>query len=63
MALSRLLLCRHHILDVVAGVLLGSIEALLFSYIWIGQDWSKWILSSFLSGEKLPGTTEEEDTF
>ncbi|XP_024874297.1 uncharacterized protein LOC112456157 [Temnothorax curvispinosus] len=34
---SRLMMRRHHILDVVAGVLLGSFEGLIIGYIYLEQ--------------------------
>lgn len=59
-AVSRLLMYRHHILDVFAGVLLGCLEAFLLSIIWLNQPTSAWILT-WLSDEGLPsGTTQEE---
>lgn len=56
---SRLLLYRHHILDIIAGVLLGITEAGLMSLLWMEKDTSAWILS-WLSEEKLPGSMESE---
>lgn len=61
-ALSRLLLYRHHILDVIAGILLGCNEALILSILWLNKDTSKWVMS-WLSDEKLPGSSTQEDTF
>lgn len=52
--LSRILMNRHHILDVVAGVLLGLFEGLFLSLIWLDDSTAKWIIS-FLSDEKLDG--------
>lgn len=34
----RLLLYRHHILDVVAGVVIGFFEAFLMAIIWLGPE-------------------------
>lgn len=52
-ALSRLLLYRHHILDVIAGITLGCNEALILSVLWLNKDTAKWVMS-WLSDEKLP---------
>ncbi|KAF5296564.1 hypothetical protein FQA39_LY12482 [Lamprigera yunnana] len=52
--MSRILLNRHHILDVVAGVSLGICEGWLLGLLWLSQDTSVWIWSS-LSDEKLDG--------
>ncbi|KAG5677486.1 hypothetical protein PVAND_007244 [Polypedilum vanderplanki] len=57
-SISRLLLYRHHILDVVAGVLIGFTEALIIGLIWIGPktatEFIKWI-----SDEKTAGSDAE----
>jgi membrane-associated phospholipid phosphatase len=36
--ISRLLLYRHHILDVLAGVVLGLFEAFFLAIIWLNQE-------------------------
>lgn len=59
---SRLLLYRHHILDVLAGIILGILEAFLICIIWLGQDSSAWVMS-WLSDEKLPSGSTQEDLF
>lgn len=46
---SRVLLRRHHVLDVLAGIVLGLFETLFLNVIWFDQDWCEWLLSSFLS--------------
>lgn len=61
-SVSRLLLYRHHILDVLAGATLGILEAFLLSILWFGKDTSAWLMS-WLSDERLPGTTTQEDIF
>lgn len=61
-SLSRLLLYRHHILDVLAGITLGILEAFLISILWLGKDVSAWVMS-WLSDERLPGTSTQEDLF
>ncbi|KAK4877149.1 hypothetical protein RN001_009655 [Aquatica leii] len=52
--ISRILLNRHHILDVVCGVLLGIFEGWLLGLLWLSQESSMWMWSS-LSDEKLSG--------
>lgn len=61
-ALSRLLLYRHHILDVCAGALLGVIEAFILSVLWLNKDTSAWIMT-WLSEERLPGSATQEEVF
>lgn len=61
-ALSRLLLYRHHILDVLAGVLLGFFEAVLLCVLWLEKD-TAFMLMNWLSEERLPGSATQEDTF
>lgn len=53
-SLSRILMCRHHILDVVAGVLLGLFEGWFLGLIWMEDKTARSILY-FLSDEKLDG--------
>ncbi|XP_049887893.1 polyisoprenoid diphosphate/phosphate phosphohydrolase PLPP6 isoform X2 [Pectinophora gossypiella] len=53
-AISRVLLERHYILDVLAGLGLGIVEGLFMYLIWFSQSTSASILSS-LSDEKLDG--------
>lgn len=52
--ISRILLSRHHLLDVTAGILLGIFEGWLLGLLWVSQETSQWIWSS-LSDEKLDG--------
>lgn len=59
---SRLLMYRHHILDIVAGILIGCLEALLLSVIWLNHNSAAWLMS-FISDERLPGTQTQEETF
>lgn len=61
-ALSRLLLYRHHILDVLAGIVLGILEAFLISILWIGPENSNWIMA-WISDDKLPGGEQQDDVF
>lgn len=51
---SRILLRRHHILDVMAGVVLGFVEGLIIGYIWLSRESSTYLLS-WLTEEKLEG--------
>lgn len=52
--LSRILLNRHHILDVVCGVLLGIFEGILISLLLIDESTSKSIMN-YITDEKLDG--------
>jgi presqualene diphosphate phosphatase len=52
--LSRVLMERHYILDVICGVGLGVLEGLFICLIWFSQSASSSILSS-LSDEKRDG--------
>lgn len=51
---SRILLRRHHILDVVAGVFIGILESLCVGYVWLSQDTCLWLLS-MITDEKMEG--------
>lgn len=53
-ALSGVLLRRHHILDVLAGVILGVLEGYLISFIWLSNDAATYIVS-WISDEKIEG--------
>lgn len=52
--MSRILLRRHHLLDVIGGVLLGVFEAVLLSWLWVSENFAIWVVS-WLSDEKLEG--------
>ncbi|KAJ9583609.1 hypothetical protein L9F63_022053 [Diploptera punctata] len=52
--ISRVLLRRHHLLDVLGGVALGIFEALLINLLWVSQDFSVWVIS-YISDERLDG--------
>uniref|UniRef100_U5EUT2 Putative presqualene diphosphate phosphatase n=1 Tax=Corethrella appendiculata TaxID=1370023 RepID=U5EUT2_9DIPT len=54
LCLSRLILFRHHILDVLGGVVLGIFEAVFLSIIWFDQESCIWIIS-WITDEKLSG--------
>jgi membrane-associated phospholipid phosphatase len=56
--LSRLLLYRHHILDVVAGVFIGFIEALVIGLIWLGPEASSDVIK-WISDERSAGSDAE----
>lgn len=51
---SRLLLNRHHILDVAGGVFLGLVEGWILGFLWLEDDTAKSIMN-MLSDEKLDG--------
>uniref|UniRef100_A0A336LDD4 CSON005977 protein n=1 Tax=Culicoides sonorensis TaxID=179676 RepID=A0A336LDD4_CULSO len=53
---SRLLIYRHHILDVLAGAGLGIFEALLLSIFWCNQSVSHWLIN-FMTDEKIEGAS------
>lgn len=50
--LSRLILKRHYLLDVVAGSIIGILEALFLGLIWISDDSAASIIG-FLSEDKV----------
>ncbi|XP_065161490.1 inactive phospholipid phosphatase 7-like [Atheta coriaria] len=51
---SRVLLRRHHLLDVVAGIVLGNFIGLLLGVLYVSDDTAKWLMNN-LSDEKLDG--------
>ncbi|XP_018324184.1 phospholipid phosphatase 6 [Agrilus planipennis] len=53
-SLSRVLLNRHHVLDVIVGVLLGILEGILLGFLWLDQETALWMWNS-LTDEKLQG--------
>lgn len=53
-ALSRILLRRHHILDVLAGAVLGVLEGYLISFVWLSEATSTYLVS-WISDEKIEG--------
>lgn len=53
---SRVLLQRHHILDVSAGALLGQLEGSLLGMLWLSQSSCAWFVS-WLSDERLEGAS------
>lgn len=44
---SRVLLGRHHLGDVLIGMVLGYAEYWLVDYIWAGPETAKWYLDIF----------------
>lgn len=44
---SRILLGRHHVGDVLIGMILGYVEYIIMDYIWAGPDTAKWYLDIF----------------
>jgi len=53
---SRVLLRRHHLLDVGAGVVLGFLEFLLSGILWVGPGACKWM------GDWIATSAEDEYT-
>ncbi|KAL1518071.1 hypothetical protein ABEB36_001752 [Hypothenemus hampei] len=54
LALSRVLMERHHILDVLGGIIFGILEGLLLCLLWIPQDTALWLIN-YVSNEKYDG--------
>jgi membrane-associated phospholipid phosphatase len=50
-AASRVLLGRHHILDVVAGVVLGAAEGVLLGLVWRSEEQAAALVTSALGSE------------
>lgn len=46
-AASRVFLCRHHILDVIAGVILAYVEYLVMRIVWLDQEQATKLFSYF----------------
>jgi len=44
---SRVLLGRHHILDVAAGVVIGIVQAVIMGWMWRTDEQTKYIMSLF----------------
>ncbi|PSN30949.1 hypothetical protein C0J52_23588 [Blattella germanica] len=59
--ISRVLLRRHHLLDVFGGVALGIFEAILINWLWVSEGFSFWIIS-WISDEKLDGGSYHRKT-
>jgi len=53
-AFSRILLRRHHLLDVVAGSILGYFISFAVSIIWIDQSTAEYLVS-YVSDDNLEG--------
>ena len=53
MAVSRVLLGRHHILGVVAGVVIGVLEAVLLSILWRSEEEVAFETSNFEHNQEL----------
>ncbi|XP_037828642.1 inactive phospholipid phosphatase 7 [Lucilia sericata] len=51
--LSRILMQRHYILDVLAGCVLGFIEIYFLNIIWISESTSQYIIN-FVANDELP---------
>ncbi|KAF4522260.1 hypothetical protein B566_EDAN011956 [Ephemera danica] len=55
-AISRVLMRRHHILDVICGLLLGFVTAFILNILWISASWSRYIYS-YISDEVMEGAS------
>lgn len=53
-SISRVLLRRHHLLDVIAGSVLGYFISLAMSVIWVDQSTAQYIVS-YISDDKFEG--------
>lgn len=53
-ALSRLIMLRHHLLDIFGGIVLGIFNAFLIYLIWFGQESCVYIIN-WMTDEKLAG--------
>lgn len=56
-AISRLILQRHYILDICAGAVIGILEALLVGLFWISEQ-SAFSIVGFVSDENVESTAE-----
>ncbi|XP_043263189.1 phospholipid phosphatase 6 [Colletes gigas] len=54
-ALSRIMMGRHHILDIIAGLLLGYVEGLLMSFLYLEPQTCLYLVS-FMTDEKVSDT-------
>lgn len=53
-AISRVLLRRHHLLDVIAGSIVGYLVSLALAVIWVDQSTAEYMVS-YVSDDKLEG--------
>lgn len=53
-AMSRLLMRRHHILDIIAGLLLGYIEGMLLGFLYLDAHTCLYLVS-WITDEKIEG--------
>jgi len=53
-SVSRVLLGRHHLADVVAGVMIGLAEARLLGWLWLEEEQCKGLVGTFLGGGEDP---------
>lgn len=51
-SVSRILLKRHHLLDVAGGVVFGFVEGWLISHLWLSKATALWLVQ-YLSDEAL----------
>lgn len=52
--LSRVLMHRHYLLDILGGIILGLFNGVLMEFLWLSYDTSVYILS-FVSDETIEG--------
>lgn len=53
-AISRVVMRRHHVADVIAGVFVGLLVGMLNGMLWISDDLCRYV-ASYLSDEVLDG--------
>ncbi|XP_072394385.1 polyisoprenoid diphosphate/phosphate phosphohydrolase PLPP6 [Diabrotica undecimpunctata] len=53
-SLSRILMNRHYIMDVLGGTVLGIFNGLLIDFLWVEDSTAKWLFN-IVSDEKLDG--------
>ncbi|XP_030766083.1 phospholipid phosphatase 6-like [Sitophilus oryzae] len=54
LAISRVLMERHYLLDVAGGLFLGIFEGILMSILWLSDENARWLFNC-ISDEKLEG--------
>lgn len=55
--LSRLIIQRHYLLDIVAGIAVGCVEACLLYLLWIGESTAEDFIN-YVSNDYVPGGVE-----
>lgn len=54
LCMSRLLTRKHHVLDVLTGIVLGIFQGLLIGYIFLGEDTCRFLVR-WITDEKISG--------